>query len=78
MSLTFVVSGKNLTYTAGHWGEFSLYWWSIGRMLLTLVVNVKNVFTLVFSGRMSLSLVVSGRMSLTLVVNGKNVTYNVG
>ncbi|CAI9549459.1 unnamed protein product, partial [Staurois parvus] len=62
----------------GLWEECSLHWWSVGRMSLTLVVNVKNVFTLVFSGRMSLSLVVSGRMSLTLVVNGKNVTYNCG
>ncbi|CAI9533420.1 unnamed protein product [Staurois parvus] len=65
MSLTLVISGKNVPYIGDQWKECPLHWWSVGRMSLTLVISGKNVS---YIGSV-------GRMSLTLVVSGKNVPY---
>ncbi|CAI9574791.1 unnamed protein product [Staurois parvus] len=43
MSLTLMVSEKNVPYIGDRREECSLHWWSVRRMSLTLVVSVKNV-----------------------------------
>ncbi|CAI9591733.1 unnamed protein product, partial [Staurois parvus] len=66
MSLTLVISGKNVPYIGNQWEECPLHWRSVGRMSLTLVISGKNVLLHWWS---------VGRMFLTLVVSGKNVPY---
>ncbi|CAI9572256.1 unnamed protein product [Staurois parvus] len=43
MSLTLVISEKNVPYIGGQWEECPLHWWSVRRMSLTLGVSGKNV-----------------------------------
>ncbi|CAI9624587.1 unnamed protein product, partial [Staurois parvus] len=76
MSFTLVVSGKNVPYIGGQWEECPLHWWSVGRMLLTLVASGENVLTSV--GKMFFTLVVSGKNDLYIGGYGKNVPYSSG
>ncbi|CAI9572267.1 unnamed protein product, partial [Staurois parvus] len=72
MSLTLVVSGKNVPYIGCQWEECPLHWWSGGRMPLTLVVSGKNVPYV--GGQWEecpLHWRSVRRMSLTLEVSGK-------
>ena len=57
---------KNAPYIGGQWEGCPLHWWSVGRMLLTLVDSEKNSFLHWWS---------VGRMFPSLVVSWKNVLF---
>ncbi|CAI9574789.1 unnamed protein product [Staurois parvus] len=85
---TLVVSGKIAPYIGDHLEEFSIHWWSVGRMLYTVHwwSMGRVLLTLVISGKNALYIADQweecplhwssvGRMFLILVANGKNVPY---
>lgn len=68
--LTWMVNVNNVPYIGGQWEECNLCWWSLGRFLLTLMVNGKNQWKECVFYWWPVK-----RMPLTLVVRGKNVPY---